>query len=107
MKNLIFLSLLLFTASCSKSDLDVKVKGEIFQCCNLWEDFVTTDNTNQDAVSDFLSDNNIAFTDFQIIENGPTSVCATCCQCPDGKEVSFKVNEEDLAAVLALGFEEN
>lgn len=106
MKNLFFLIIVLFTASCTKSDLNVEVKSQVFQCCNIWEDSVTADNTPEEAVSDFLNENNIAFTDFETIDNGLSSVCITCCQCPAGMEVRFKVNEEDLAVILALGFEQ-
>lgn len=107
MKNLFFLAFVLFLASCTKSELNVEVKGEVFQCCNIWEDFVTVENTHEEAVSNFLTDNNIAFSDFQTINNGLIAICVTCCQCPEGKEVRFKVNEEDLATVLAFGFVEN
>ena len=107
MKNLIFLVLVLFTAGCTKSDLNVEVKAQVFQCCNIWEDLVTTDNTPEEAASDFLNNNNIAFTDLETINKGIDVVCVTCCQCPAGMELRFKVSEAGLAAVLALGFEEN
>ena len=106
MKNLIFLILILFTASCTKSDLNVEVKSEVFQCCNIWEDFVTSDNSPEEAVSDFLNEQNISFTDLETIDNGLISLCVTCCQCPAGMEVKFKVNEEDLQSLLDLGFEQ-
>lgn len=106
MKNLLFLSLILLTASCTKSDLDVEVKGEIFLCCNIWEDFVNTDNSHTEAVSDFLDDNNIAFSDIETINNGFEAVCVSCCLCPAGMEIKFKIDEEDLETVLSLGFEQ-
>lgn len=107
MKNLIFLIFIFLTAGCTKSDLDVEVKGQVFQCCNIWEDFVSTDNIPAEAVADFLNDNDIPFTDINTVDNGFAAVCITCCQCPEGMEVKFKVSEEDLEAVLALKFEEN
>jgi hypothetical protein len=107
MKNLFFLTLIFFIASCTKSELSVEVKGQVFQCCNIWQDFVTTENTHEEAVTDFLDNNNIAFSNFQTINNGVIAICVTCCLCPEGKEVRFKVSEENLATVLALGFEEN
>lgn len=106
MKNLIFLTLILFTASCSKSDVNVDVKGEVFSCCNIWEDFKTADNTTSEAVADFLTNSNISFSDLEIIDVGLAAVCVSCCQCPEGMEVQFTVDEEDLQAVLDLGFEQ-
>ncbi len=86
--------------------MDVEVKSQVFQCCNIWEDFVTADNTLTEAVSEFLSDNNIPFSEMETIDNGPSSVCASCCKCPAGMEVKFKVDEEDLQILLDLGFEQ-
>ena len=94
-------------ASCTKSDLSIAVKSQIFQCCNIWDSFATTDNNHEEAISDLLIENDISFTDFETIDIGMSAISVTCCQCPAGMEVKFKVNEEDLEAVLTLGFEED
>jgi len=112
MKNLFFLLLLLCVASCTKSEVNTsninkEVKSTVFQCCNIWEEFLDEDNNITEAVAELLDDKNISFADFKIIDIHTTApVCELCCLCPTSTEVTFKVKKKDLEEILNLGFEQ-
>jgi len=104
MRHLILFLLLTFAISCQKSNLIIGVKSEVNYCCNLWGTTTTASDTPQ-TLPDFLEENNIEFSNMEIINNGPQVICAFCCNCPAGKTVEFMVSEDDLQAVIDLGFE--
>lgn len=105
MKNILLLFFFVSMMSCQKADLNITVKSEVFQCCNIWGDTTTAADTPE-TLPAFLDEKNIEFTDIVIIDNELIVLCTMCCNCPAGKTVEFKVSSEDLEEVLDLGFVE-
>jgi len=105
MKNTFLLFLLVFMASCAKTDLTVTVKSPVFQCCNIWGETATAYDVFE-TLPDFLEGENIEYSDLIVNNNGEGALCGICCKCPTEKIVEFKVSEEDLQTLLDLGFEE-
>ena len=106
MKNLIFSAFLIvfFILSCSKDDNAVRIKSDIFQCCNIWGDFRAGPSTVEEAVKDFLIGEEITSTKITKGTGSPAAFCQTCCGCPTGEAIFIKINRVDLQRALDLGF---
>lgn len=109
MKNKLLLVPLLFVFACANKEpiFDQDIQGVVHQCNNIWKDFKTAENSHVLAVSNFLEANEIEFIDLEATNTGQFILCTFCYPCPSDIIIHFKVREEDLEAILALGFEEN
>lgn len=110
MKKILLLLPILLLIGCNNKEQmisDISIHSDAVLCCNIWEDFKTIDNSHADAVSVFLTANNINFIDLSETNVGTNIDCDNCCLCPSGIEINFKINEADLEEMLAFGFVEN
>lgn len=95
--------------ACSKEEevLDTRVTYTISSCCNFWEDEsdICNSNDRKENAACFLDNENITFSQLEIVQGGPICVCIHCCGCCTGESLKLKTNPENLTKLQELGFE--
>lgn len=81
------------------------VQSPVFDCCNEWDGFGTSEDTIEERVKMLFEDKEIPITKVWLTENDLRVVCFHCCRCPGAQVIHASIDKAFIEEASGLGFE--